>query len=348
MILQQHFLYRLKLVFVFLLVKMEFIQRFVPKSLKDKLPTSTGLNNRMFWTAFKSRGKRVYLDYYSKLKEPVSYKPKAVVDSQYKLTEEDIRFFHENGYIGPFDLISSDEVKQIREHLVDLATNTESKIHSYSQGYYEFKESTSETEVNNNKEVSKVINLINRHLEDSLLQNLFKNSAITERCAQLLGPDLILWRSAFFQIPPHSNGTTWHQAHTWLFENMRESVVQPPDFEEIFQVTCWIALTDAYKENGCMALIPGSHKEMYPSKMNVNQKVLGKYERGNGNYGGELDYQVDPQKVKLIEMKAGQFYLFSERLVHGSADNVTDNSRWGVNGRITRTDVKVYTDKMLN
>lgn len=345
MIYQPHFLYRLKLIFVFLVVKLKFLHPLLPKRLRTELPI--GWNNYMFWVAFKSGGSKIFFDYYSKLREPLSYELKAVVAPEYRLTEEDIRFFHENGYIGPFDLIPSDEVKGIQEHLVNLVTHTESKVHAYSQGNYEFERDENGTD--KNEESYKIINSANRHLEDSVLRNLFKNPAITERCAQLLGPDVILWRSVFFNLPPFGDGVGWHQANTWLGDNLKESVVQPPDFEEIFQLTCWIALTDAYKENGCMALIPGSHREIYPTKfdLGMNNETSEKYKRAYGIFDGNLDYSVDPQKVKYIEMKAGQFYLFTERLVHGSIDNVTNNSRWAVNARITRTDVKLFTEKML-
>jgi hypothetical protein len=49
-----------------------------------------------------------------------------------------------------------------------------------------------------------------------------------------------------------------------------------------------------------------------------------------------------------IPMRTGQFYLFTERVIHGSIDNKSDQSRWGVNGRIATTSTRIYTPKMLN
>ena len=48
-----------------------------------------------------------------------------------------------------------------------------------------------------------------------------------------------------------------------------------------------------------------------------------------------------------IEMKAGQFFIFSERAIHGSLSNQTDQWRWAVNGRIIKPDTRLYTDEML-
>jgi hypothetical protein len=49
-----------------------------------------------------------------------------------------------------------------------------------------------------------------------------------------------------------------------------------------------------------------------------------------------------------MEVKAGQFFFFSERVIHGSLDNKTDHYRWGINGRIATTETQIYTPKMLN
>jgi chlorinating enzyme len=150
-----------------------------------------------------------------------------------QLTEKDLKFFYDNGYLGPFDLIDPDEAKALQEHLVNLY-NQESKIYSYSRGDYEFDDPTA-------PDLAKVIRLElakrqghDRHLEDPTLLNLFKRPEITERCAQLLGSDIILWYSQFFQKPPHSNKTELHQESTWLSFDQKRSILHPEDSEELF------------------------------------------------------------------------------------------------------------------
>ena len=169
MLYQPHFLYRLKLILIYLLVKLEFLQPFLPKSFRDQLPR--GWNNHMFWTAFKSGGNRVYFEYYSKLQEPDSYEPKLAVDSQYKLTAEDIHSLYENGYIGPFDLMPSEEIEGIKDHLVDLL-KTESKIFSYSKGDFElasgvnYKNKSFDDLNEKEKYYATLLNGFERHLEE--------------------------------------------------------------------------------------------------------------------------------------------------------------------------------------
>lgn len=327
-----HFLYRPKLIFFYILVQLKFLHPLLPKSLRDELPISW--NNKMFWVAFKSGGKRVYLEHNSRLREVISYKPKVVVEPEYRLTEDEICSFHKHGYIAPFNVISPDEIESVREHLVNLLANTKS-------------ETTSVT----NNEKNKVgglgiakLNATDRHIQDSVFIDLFKSPAITERCAQLLGPDLLLWRSHFFQILPFTRGTSWHQESTWM-SDLKESILQPPDVKELFQLTCWIALQDTPKEKSCLKIVSGSRKEIYPFKYK-NQS--GSKDIMDNNYEVEVDYQINQKNVNLVEVKAGQCIIFCERAIHGSTDNLTEDERWSVVGRIIRPDTRVYTKKMLD
>jgi len=115
------------------------------------------------------------------------------------------------------------------------------------------------------------------------------------------------------------------------------------DFHCKMVVTCWIALTDAPSNKSCMKIVSGSRKEIYPVKH--SNKLAHKYVYGK--YGVELDYSIDEEKVNLLEAKAGQCIIFCERTVHSSTDNITDDSRWALVGRIVTPETRVYTKKML-
>jgi chlorinating enzyme len=345
--------FSLKLAFLYILAKLKFVHGWLPETLREQLPI--GWNNKMFWVALKSSGKIRYFDYYCRFKEPNSYKPRASVAPEFQLTEEQIRGFYENGYVGPFDLLPSEEMEDLQQYLVNSLLKTESKHLSFTAGDYEFDTTSKDGLVTSeNREVTEdykknflnSMNQIDRHLDYERLMNLFKHPAITERAAQLLGTDILLWRSKFFEIIPGLE-TTLHQASTFWSYNQQEALVTPEDDEDIFQLTCWIALTDANKENGCMMILPGTHKEIYPIDLgeftqdSINNISTYLNQDLKINYPGEL-----PQP-HYIEMKAGQFYLFTERVIHGSLKNKSDKSRWGLNGRIVSTSTRIYTKKML-
>jgi non-heme Fe2+,alpha-ketoglutarate-dependent halogenase len=98
-----------------------------------------------------------------------------------------------------------------------------------------------------------------RHLESRVLYDLVANPAVKERLAQLLGPDLLVWRSNFFFKPPGAPETVWHKENLFK-EFVEHPILEPPDPEALFQVTPWIAIDEATIESGCVQLVAGSHK----------------------------------------------------------------------------------------
>ncbi|MBP0020931.1 MAG: phytanoyl-CoA dioxygenase family protein [Cyanobacteria bacterium SBLK] len=347
MVYQSHFLYRLKIIFIFILVKLKFVDFLLPKRWRDQFPS--GWNNHMFWIAFKSGGRKVFFEYYCKLDRPQSYQPKIIVSPEYQLTEQEIKGFYQNGFLPAFDVLSSQEAEAVRQHLVELV-QMESQVYSYTRGDYKFaaQKDKKNTNIQLLNETERYfynkLNAWDRHLEDSILLNLFKSPAITERCAQLLAPELVLWRTNFFDTPPFSNGSTWHQSSTFFALDMKESILQPPNVRELFVLTCWIALTDAPKERSCMMFIPGSNREIYPTITATGDSD--KAERIYGKYGERLDDEVNLKQVKYAEAKAGQCIIFCERVVHGSTKNITDRHRWSVVGRVVGKNTGIYSKRM--
>ena len=94
-----------------------------------------------------------------------------------------------------------------------------------------------------------------------------------------------------------------------------------------------------------MALIPGTHKEIYPLKIRRNLDKS-KKELGEGFLAAEIDYDVKPEEVQPIEVKAGQFFIFTERVIHGSLTNKTQDPRWGVSVRVIQPETIAYSQKM--
>lgn len=348
--LQNKFVLCLIVALSFLISKSKLLQRLLPQRLLSKLPL--GWSDEMYWTVLKSGGRSVYVDIPCQLRQPQTYAPKTVVDEAYRLTETDIRFFYENGYLGPFTLMSEAEAESLQKHLQQMLA-TESTVYPYSQGAYviEAKDQASAKDgVRSNYETSYLaMNNRDRHLDDPLLLNLFTHPALTERCAQLLGPDLQLWRTQFFPKAPGEAGTPLHQASCYLHDDLKAPVVHPPDHNELFQLTCWMALTAATQANGCMTVVRGGQGKIHPLKISTDFDTKNDTEGGKrfGTAKIEIDYAIQPENVIPVEMKAGQFFIFSERALHGSLGNQTEQWRWAVNGRIIRPNTRLYTEKML-
>lgn len=241
---------------------------------------------------------------------PDSYEPKVEVEPAYRLSEEEIKEFYENGFLKPFKVWEEEEMEEFGKKL--LARRSE---------------------------VNSVYGFVadrDRHLEMPEMMRTITHPAITERLAQLLGSDLITWRSQIFYKPPGGGPVGWHQASTYMFEEgFEEPLIFPPDKSELFMLTVWIPADPATLENGCLKFIKGS-------LLNGIQWM-----RLGGDIGFHAvnyypDYEVDPESVIYAPMKRGEVLIFSERAIHGSDPNVTDGNRLAFNFRIVAPETEVY------
>jgi len=265
----------------------------------------------MFGVLIRSGITRAYIDQPCEFKMPQSFAPKASVETQYKISNNQIKQFCKDGFLGPLDAFSPAEMADFRNELLA----TESKT-SETYGF---------------------VTPRDRHFEMPRLWNYFCSPAITERLAQLLGPDLLCWRSQIFYKGPHSPAIQFHQASTFMVEDYLDPALMPANRDEIFQLTVWVAVDDATPENGCLQFVRGSHDHVRTIKFGG--------EAGFYNANFSLEFDRDKQEIVTLPVKAGQFVIFTERCIHGSPPNITDRHRLAFNLRVVPTNVPVYTDK---
>ncbi len=100
-----------------------------------------------------------------------------------------------------------------------------------------------------------------------------------------------------------------HQDNTFLYTD-------PPSCTGF-----WVALEDATQQNACMWGLPGSHRQ-YPS----NRRYLRQSEAYETTFSGkQLSWDLD--KMRPIEVKAGDLVIFDGNFIHGSSQNNSKRSR---------------------
>ncbi|MGI9428755.1 MAG: phytanoyl-CoA dioxygenase family protein, partial [Bythopirellula sp.] len=265
----------------------------------------------MFWILIKSGATRAYIDQPCEFTLPSSFEPKVLVQPEYQLSEDQIRQFAHDGFLGPLDAFSREEMADFREDLL--------AVESTASQTYDFATPR------------------DRHFEMPRLWNFLKSPAITERVAQLLGPDLLCWRSQIFYKGPHAPAIQFHQASTFMVEDYLDPAIFPPNRDEIFQLTVWVAVDDATTENGCLQFVRGSHDRVRTIKFGGEEGFY------HANYS--LEFDRDQSQIVTLPVQAGQFVVFAERCIHGSPPNRTDRHRLAFNMRVIPTNVPVYTKK---
>ncbi|TVZ40270.1 non-heme Fe2+,alpha-ketoglutarate-dependent halogenase [Alteromonadaceae bacterium 2753L.S.0a.02] len=270
------------------------------------------------------------------------------MSKKYVLSEEEIKNFHRDGYIGPIKLYEEDEIEEIWK-AVRL------QVLDRSQAIYPIAESDQgNTNIAN----------YDRHLDIELLAKHIVNKKITDRVASLIGEDVMCWRSEFFPKYPGDEGTDWHQAATFANASGTPQILWPEENGERFggTITVWTAFTDSTLENGCLKLMPGTHDAMNYDEsktMKYDESTINTKEK-DGKKSGFFGYdyrelQIDPNwkpdesKAFPLVMKKGECVIFWSTLMHASLPHSgkTQDMRLGYVGRYAPTKVKVYPDTEL-
>lgn len=154
---------------------------------------------------------------------------------------------------------------------------------------------------------------INLHGVLGWADELGRHPAILDAVAALIGPDIFLWKSRGFAKFPGPGHVAWHQdlPHWNLVPNEA--------------VTAWVALTDVDEANGCVRILPGSHR----GGSRASQAAADP----NSLLSAGLQFAVsdsEASKSAPMLLKAGQFSVHHGMIVHGSGANTTASPRLGV------------------
>ena len=139
-----------------------------------------------------------------------------------------------------------------------------------------------------------------------------RHPAILDAVEDLIGPNLLIFSSRFW-IKPGGDGSyvSWHQDSAYFG-------LEPNEL-----VTVWLALTDSFPENGCLRVIPRTHLgQSYTHDETPDEKNL--------LARSQSIERIDDSGAVDLTLKAGQFSIHHERLVHGSLPNQTAHDRIGL------------------
>src|SRR5262245_13610942 len=93
------------------------------------------------------------------------------------------------------------------------------------------------------------IGLLDRHFDEEFIWELATHPQILDAIESLIGPDILLLATHFFcKYGPEDRFVAWHQDATYWG-------LEPP-----LALTAWYAIDDSDTGNGCMRIIPGTHR----------------------------------------------------------------------------------------
>lgn len=154
--------------------------------------------------------------------------------------------------------------------------------------------------------------------------HLMSTPRILDAVESLIGPEI--FSNPVYNVRPKvpkvaAGAVPWHQDKSYW-----------PDANANPVITVWIPLVDATLENGCLHLIPGTHRKRA-------------IKHGSETYSGTGYLELPPEfiaertrEIVALPMRAGSAVLFNDRLVHSSTPNNSRNVRWSVDLRYQPTD----------
>lgn len=223
---------------------------------------------------------------------------------QYRLSDEQVDFFHANGYLPRIRVLNDKQIEALRNELSELMQPD----HAGREYWYEY-HSNESGDPNNI-----LFHALGAWRLREGLHDILWSPAFVMAASQLLGGSVRFWHDQLFCKPAkHGGVVAWHQDYSYWTRT-----------KPMNHLTGWIGLDRSTIENGCVSYVPGSHQwELLP--------ITGLA----GNMEAIREVLTDRQWHQLMqpvacEMEAGEAVFHHPLTVHGSQSNRTPQPRRAV------------------
>ncbi len=245
---------------------------------------------------------------------------KAADWEQYRLSDEQVNFFHENGYLAGIKLLEDKQIEILRAELSTLLSPDHPQHHLFYE--YHANESSSAENV--------LFHALGAWRIAVGFHDILWNPAFLMAASQLLGGSVRFWHDQLFCKPAkHGGVVAWHQDYSYWTRT------QP-----MAHLTCWTGLDDADEENGCLYYVPKSHQWGLIEKPELAGDM-------NGIYNFLTESQIADFKPIAIPLKKGYAAFHHPLLVHGSYQNKTPRQRRAFVLNVFKDGVRSSTDSEL-
>mgnify|MGYP001428042703 CR=1 FL=1 len=140
------------------------------------------------------------------------------------LSDQQINFYNDNGYIAPIDVLSKREANEIRNEIETIEKKWPKALEGIGRNYI--------------------------HLISPVFNKVCLNTKILDAVESIIGKNILICGTTLFIKNPNEKGfVSFHQDAKYIG-------LEPHNW-----VTAWIAVTDTNEENGCMRMWSGSHKQ---------------------------------------------------------------------------------------
>jgi len=201
-----------------------------------------------------------------------------------------ISAFERDGFVIVRGLFSNNEVVTLREHFMHLRAEGPKPDDVIADS------------AQTDDPLVKFPRMIHMHRWDDITRRWLIDPRIGECLHDLWGEEALAVQSMLYFKPPGARGQAMHQDQYYL-------LVKPGTC-----MAAWMPLDRCDVENGCMRLIPGSHKWPLLCAAKADSKL---------SFSGTAVPIPENQPVVDAVMEAGDVLFFTGYVVHGSLPNLT-------------------------
>ncbi len=241
--------------------------------------------------------------------------------NSFRLSPEQVDFYHEHGYVAGVRILSDAQVETLRTELAEFWQPD----HDGRELWYEYhtNESAAPDAV--------LFHALGAWRIKPGFHDLPWHPAFTVPASQLLDGAVRFWHDQLFCKPARHGGVVaWHQDYSYWTRT-----------KPMAHLTCWIGLDDSTQGNGCVRYVPGSHRwDLLPitglaGDMQAIREVLTEEQWDQFN------------NPVAVELKAGECSFHHPLMVHGSFENRTAGSRRATVINVFRDGVQSASDQPL-
>lgn len=212
------------------------------------------------------------------------------------LTQQQIEAYHRDGYVAVESVVSPDDIAELRR-VTDEFVEKSRSVTEHTDVF--------DLEPGHTAETPRLRRLKSPSKQHPIYDRLLRYDAILDIVEQLIGNGVRTnGEKLNLKSPEFGSPVEWHQ--DWAF--------YPNTNDDLLAVG--VALDDMTLENGCLMVIPGSHRG----------KVYSHHQRG-AFIGAVTEKDFDPSGAVPVVVKAGGITIHHCRMLHGSAPNVSDKPR---------------------
>ena len=218
-----------------------------------------------------------------------------------QIGDELVEFYREHGYVIIRDALGRTEIDAIHPETLSLCRGEFGEVHGYTPP---------PAEASDDEVLRGVLCVHHPHRASDLFMKLLAEPTIVDLLTRVIGPNVKCMQSMLFVKSSGKPGQAWHQDEDYIPTRDRSLA------------GAWIALDDATVENGCLWIIPGSHRSgvLWPQYPHDDARFDCSME--------SFDFPYSDDDAIAVEVPAGAIVFFNGYTLHRSLPNNAPAGRY--------------------